>query len=141
MTKIHREDNTFVVTKNGMPYHVVEGMPEYAELRDEYAANPENFTEEYPPEPYVPTAQELAQEEIERLEALQTPRLMREALAGGEYAINKLAEIDALIAVQRAIINPPVAESVEAGQPTDTMRAEQVDAPESKQESSQTAEE
>lgn len=56
---------------------------------------------------------EAAQEEINRLEKLQTPRLYREAIAGGEYAINKLAEIDALIAVQRAIINPPVAEETE----------------------------
>lgn len=53
---------------------------------------------------------EIAQAEIERLEAMQTPRLYREAIAGGEYATNKLAEIDELIAELRAIINTPVEE-------------------------------
>ena len=51
-----------------------------------------------------PTPAELAQEEINRLEAQQTPRLYREAIAGGVYATAKLAEIDAAIAVQRKII-------------------------------------
>lgn len=51
-----------------------------------------------------PKPAELAQEEINRLEAQQTPRLYREAIAGGEYATAKLAEIDAAIAVQRKII-------------------------------------
>lgn len=104
MSNIHRQDNTFVIEKDGMPYHVVEGMAEYAGLLTDYSENPNSYTEEYLPEPYIPTAQELAQAEIERLEALQTPRLYREAIAGGEYAIAKLAEIDAAIAVQRKII-------------------------------------
>lgn len=101
---IHRQDNTFVIIKSGMPYHVVDKMPEYAGLVSEYKQFPQNFREEYPPEPYEPTPAELAQAEINKLEAQQTPRLMREAIAGGEYATAKLAEIDAAISVQRKII-------------------------------------
>ncbi len=104
--RIHREDNTFVITKSGYPYHVTADMPEYAGLLAEYGASPEAFSEEYPYVPPEPTPAELAQAEINRLEALQTPRLYREAIAGGTYAINKLAELDAAIAVQRAIISP-----------------------------------
>ena len=101
MAKIHRQDDTFVIEKNGYPYQVIEGMEEYQELLEEYEANPSAFEEEYPPEPYEPTPQELAQAEIEALERQQTARLYREAIAGGEYATNKLAEIDAQIAELR----------------------------------------
>lgn len=102
---IHREDNTFVIIKDGFPYHVIEGMEEYSCLLTEYTLNPDKFTEEGSNILRERTDKEIAQEEINRLESLQTPRLMREAIAGGEYATAKLKEIDELIAVQRAIIN------------------------------------
>ena len=108
---IHRQDNTFVITKSGYPYHVTADMPEYAGLLAEYADNPVAFTEEYPPVIPEPTPAEIAQAEIDRLESLQTKRLTREAitdtLAGltTSFSINKMAEIDAAIAVQRAILS------------------------------------
>lgn len=44
------------------------------------------------------------QMQIEALEEQQTARLYREAIAGGEYAIAKLAEIDAKIAELRKLL-------------------------------------
>ena len=55
---IHRQDNTFVIEKNGLPYHVVPDMPEYAGLLAEYADNPVAFTEEYPEEENAPETEE-----------------------------------------------------------------------------------
>lgn len=43
---IHRQDNTFVIEKNGYPYHVIEGMDEYADLVSAYRNNFEDFEEE-----------------------------------------------------------------------------------------------
>ena len=58
---IHRTfDDSYVITKNGMPYHVYPYSAEFAEEWDEafaYAeAHPECVTEE---KPYVPTLDEL----------------------------------------------------------------------------------
>ena len=58
---IHRTfDDSYVITKNGMPHHVYPYAAEFAELWDEvfaYAeANPECVTEE---QPYVPPLPEL----------------------------------------------------------------------------------
>lgn len=62
---IHRTfDDSYVITKNGMPYHVCPYSAEFAEEWDEafaYAeAHPECVTEEQPYTPPVPTTEELA---------------------------------------------------------------------------------
>lgn len=62
---IHRTaDDSYVITKNGMPYHVYPYAAEFAEEWDAvfaYAeAHPECVTEEEPYEPPVPTLEELA---------------------------------------------------------------------------------
>lgn len=62
---IHRiADDSYVITKNGMPYHVYPYAAAFAELWDEvfaYAeAHPECVTEEQPYVPPVPTTEELA---------------------------------------------------------------------------------
>lgn len=62
---IHRTfDDSYVITKNGMPYHVYPYSAEFAEEWDEafaYAeAHPECVTEEKPYTPPVPTTEELA---------------------------------------------------------------------------------
>lgn len=62
---IHRTfDDSYVITKNGMPYHVYPYSAEFAEEWDEafaYAeAHPECVTEEQPYTPPVPTTEELA---------------------------------------------------------------------------------
>ena len=62
---IHRiADDSYVITKNGMPYHVYPYAAAFAELWDEvfaYAeAHPEKVTEEQPYVPPVPTTEELA---------------------------------------------------------------------------------
>ena len=62
---IHRTaDDSYVITKNGMPYHVYPYAAEFAELWDEvfaYAeAHPEIVTEEGPYTPPVPTPEQLA---------------------------------------------------------------------------------
>ncbi len=56
--KIHREDNTFVITKNGYPYHVTAAMSEYSGLLAEYGASPETFAEEAI---YTPSLAEIKQ--------------------------------------------------------------------------------
>lgn len=62
---IHRVfDDSYVITKNGMPYHVYPYAAEFAEEWDAvfaYAdARPECVTEEQPYVPPVPTLEELA---------------------------------------------------------------------------------
>lgn len=62
---IHRIfDDSYVITKNGMPYHVYPYSAEYAQEWDEvdaYAeAHPECVTEEQPYVPPVPTQEDLA---------------------------------------------------------------------------------
>lgn len=44
---IHRQDNTFVITFDGNPYHIIKGMDEYSQLIKDYAKNPTEFTEEF----------------------------------------------------------------------------------------------
>lgn len=53
------------------------------------------------PAAYVEPAKSI-QEQINELEAQQTPRLMREAFNGELYATNKLTELDAQITALRA---------------------------------------
>lgn len=64
-TIIHRTvDDSFVIQKNGVPYHVYPYAAEFAQEWDEvfaYAeAHPEMVTEEGPYVPPVPTTEELA---------------------------------------------------------------------------------
>ena len=64
-TIIHRvADDSYVITKNGMPYHVYPYAAEFAEEWDAvftYAeAHPECVTEEQPYTPPVPTVEDLA---------------------------------------------------------------------------------
>ena len=68
---IHRTfDDSYVITKNGMPYHVYPYSAEFAEEWDEafaYAeAHPECVTEE---KPYVPTLEELKIAKKARIDA------------------------------------------------------------------------
>lgn len=71
LTKITQRsvDGSYVVTKNGLPYHVpnAEGYKELFEALDEYAkAHPEVVTVEHP---YVPTPEELAEQELAKAKA------------------------------------------------------------------------
>ena len=62
-------DGSYVVTKNGLPYHVpnAEGYEELFEAVDEYTkAHPEVVTIEYP---YVPTQEELAEQALAKAKA------------------------------------------------------------------------
>jgi len=56
------------------------------------------------PLPAEPAPGPTPQQQIVALEARQTPRLIREATLGGEYAKGVLADIDAQIDVLRASI-------------------------------------
>lgn len=51
----HRQDNTFIIEKNNMPYQVVEGMAEYQDLLNQYNSNPGAFEEDIV---YKPTKEE-----------------------------------------------------------------------------------
>ena len=68
---IHRaSDDSYVITKNGMPYHVYPYSAEFAEEWDEafaYAeAHPECVTEE---KPYVPTLEEMKAAKLSEINA------------------------------------------------------------------------
>lgn len=71
---IHRTfDDSYVITKNGMPYHVYPYSAEFAEEWDEafaYAeAHPECVTEEQPYVPPVPTLEEVKAAKISEIKA------------------------------------------------------------------------
>lgn len=71
---IHRVfDDSYVITKNGMPYHVYPYAAAFAELWDEvfaYAeAHPECVTEEEPYEPPVPTLEEMKAAKLSEINA------------------------------------------------------------------------
>lgn len=71
---IHRTfDDSYVITKNGMPYHVYPYSAEFAEEWDEafaYAeAHPECVTEEQPYTPPVPTLEEVKAAKLSEINA------------------------------------------------------------------------
>lgn len=83
---IHRVfDDSYVITKNGMPYHVYPYAAEFAEEWDAvfaYAeAHPECVTEE---KPYVPTLEELKAAKKARIDAETSAAI----LAGFDYAVD-----------------------------------------------------
>lgn len=82
---IHRTfDDSYVITKNGMPYHVYPYSAEFAEEWDEafaYAeAHPECVTEE---KPYVPTLEELKIAKKARIDAETSAAIA----SGFDYAV------------------------------------------------------
>lgn len=73
-TVIHRTvDDSYVITKNGLPYHVYPYAKEFAALWDEvfaYAeAHPECVTEEQPYVPPVPTLEEVKATKLSEINA------------------------------------------------------------------------
>lgn len=48
--KKYRADGSFVIEKNGYPFHVTAEMPEYAEVLAEFQNNQQDFVEDTPPE-------------------------------------------------------------------------------------------
>ena len=84
-TIIHRTlDDSYVITKNGLPYHVYPYSAEYAQEGDEvdaYAeAHPECVTEE---KPYVPTLEELKTAKKARIDAETSAAIA----SGFDYAV------------------------------------------------------
>ena len=84
-TIIHRTlDDSYVITKNGLPYHVYPYSAEYAQEWDEvdaYAeAHPECVTEE---KPYVPTLEELKTAKKARIDAETSAAIA----SGFDYAV------------------------------------------------------
>ncbi|WP_302980419.1 DUF4376 domain-containing protein [Bilophila wadsworthia] len=82
---IHRTaDDSYVITKNGKPYHVYPYAAEFAEEWDEafaYAeAHPECVTEEHP---YVPTLDELKTAKAARIDAETSAAIA----SGFDYAV------------------------------------------------------
>lgn len=60
-------DGSYIIEKNGYPYHVPnEGKfaEEWAEINAYAEAHPDEVTLEYPPEPYEPTPEEIAEAEL-----------------------------------------------------------------------------
>ena len=83
---IHRTfDDSYIITKNNMPYHVYPYAAEFAQEWDEvftYAeAHPESVTEE---QPYVPTREDIKQDKKSLIDAETSAAI----LAGFNYAVN-----------------------------------------------------
>ena len=83
---IHRTfDDSYIITKNNMPYHVYPYAAEFAQEWDEvftYAeAHPECVTEE---QPYVPTREDIKQDKKSLIDAETSAAI----LAGFNYAVN-----------------------------------------------------
>lgn len=83
---IHRTaDDSYVITKNGMPYHVYPYAAEFAEEWDAvftYAkAHPECVTEK---QPYVPTLEDIKQDKKSLIDAETSAAI----LAGFDYAVD-----------------------------------------------------
>lgn len=77
-------------------------MPQYAGLEIKETDRPiENFEFADTPEYIAKKTKEQIQSQIEQLEATITARNLRAALQGDEYALNKIAEIEAKIAELR----------------------------------------
>lgn len=62
--KIHRQDSSFIVERNGLPFQVIEGMKEHPALLDEYASDPASFEEEVIVEPSFDELKENKKREI-----------------------------------------------------------------------------
>lgn len=65
-------DNSYVIEKNGYPYHVPnegEFAEEWAEINAYAEAHPDEVTLEEPPEPYEPTPEEIAEAELAEAKA------------------------------------------------------------------------
>lgn len=88
---------TIVRTSDGATIPAHEGNGDYREFLRWKAAGNE-------PLPVDPPREPTPLEKIIALEAQQTPRLLREAALGGEYAIEKLSLLDGRIAELRASI-------------------------------------
>lgn len=82
---IHRTfDDSYVITKNSMPYHVPnegEFAEEWAEVRAYAEAHPECVTEK---QPYVPTLEDIKQDKKSLIDAETSAAI----LAGFDYAVD-----------------------------------------------------
>lgn len=102
MTK-HRQDNTFIINHNGMPYHLTpESEPEaglYKKMLSAYKINPESFEEEAarpaPDSKLVRRAE--IQAELSRIDTeYRTLRTLADAATGSEWALERLVQADTL---------------------------------------------
>lgn len=94
---IIRPDNTYVITINEFPYHVIESDTLYDQVRQYVTDNPDAVQSET--FPTRPTQDDLIKGQIFTLESLQTPRRIREAIAGTDNGW--LANLEAQIAELR----------------------------------------
>ena len=101
--KIHRQDNTFVIEKNGMPYQVIEGMEEYQELISEYETDKSSFTEELL---IVPTLSELKENKKKEINQIREGKRFSEYVSYGNdiYDVDELSQnnISSLILMMTA---------------------------------------
>ena len=106
---IHRQDDTFVIDFNGIPYHLTPdcepGAGMYEATLEQYNANPAGFEEEYPPEP-LPQSEIRKGEILAILAALDAQYLTVRTLAGlavgDAYALAQWHEHEQLAAPLRA---------------------------------------
>lgn len=108
---IHRIfDDSYVITKNGMPYHVYPYSAEYAQEWDEvdaYAeAHPECVTEEQPYVPPVPTLEEVKAAKLSEINAAADRAI---ATLTATYPDREISTFDKQEAEARAYAADPTA--------------------------------
>lgn len=108
---IHRTfDDSYVITKNGMPYHVYPYSAEFAEEWDEafaYAeAHPECVTEEQPYIPPVPTLEEVKTAKLSEINAAADRAI---ATLTATYPDREISTFDKQEAEARAYTTDPAA--------------------------------
>lgn len=106
---IHRTaDDSYVIIKRGMPYHVYPYAAEFAQEWDEvfaYAeAHPENVTEE---EPYVPPVPTLEEAKADKLSEINAAADVAIAALTATYPDRELATFDKQEAEARAYVVDP----------------------------------
>lgn len=108
---IHRTaDDSYVITKNGMPYHVYPYAAEFAQEWDEvfaYAeAHPECVTEEQPYVPPVPTLEEVKTAKLSEINAAADRAI---ATLTATYPDREISTFDKQEAEARAYMADPTA--------------------------------
>ncbi|MDR0453260.1 MAG: hypothetical protein LBH05_00445 [Deferribacteraceae bacterium] len=103
--RVYRDDNTFVIDYNGLPYHVIQGDPLYEETITDYKTNGnlwifDPVSHELP----MMTKREEVVFRIAELEEYASPRTLRGAALGKESDIKILQNIEAEIEELREML-------------------------------------
>ena len=103
--RVYRDDKTFVIDRDGLPYHVIPGDPLYDEASADFETNKELWTVEIEPyEPPEPTIREKILLRMEELDEYASPRTSRGAVLGNKSDLKILKNIESEIEELRELL-------------------------------------